>query len=270
MKNLSIASLIFFAALTVAANADPVVGTDGVARYRYGGKMVPTLHCAPLMVCDVQLNPDEFIKTPPVAGDTAQWIIRLGQGRQPYIYVKPVTSGLRTNLIVVTSKRTYHINLVSNETVAHTSLGFYYPHDATTSPDGADGVSDLSDAQQITLAVTTSQGISGGSGLATMSANGAALVDPMHLDHGYDVSGNAPFKPMTVFNDGTRTYIQLPEHLSEIPVIVGYDSAGTERTLNYETYNGYYVVNSLYPHLGLVLGTGRDRRAIFINKRGRA
>jgi type IV secretion system protein VirB9 len=250
-----------FALLTGAASADPVIGTDGVARFRYGSKTAPTLHCAPLIVCDIQLAPDETIKTPPVAGDTVQWIIRVGQGEEPYIYVKPVAPGLRTNLIVVTSKREYHIDLVSNETVSHTSLGFYYPSDPSTSGVRPLDVSSLNPTQQIAAAINTEQ--ADPNSVAT-----AGLVDPLHLDHGYDINGNAVFKPVAVFNDGTRTYVQLPDHLTEIPVIIAYNGDGSERVVNFEVFDGYYILNSLYPRIGLVLGTGRDRRAVIISKRG--
>jgi type IV secretion system protein VirB9 len=268
MKHFSLAFCSLIAALTVAASADPVIGTDGIARYRYGGNSAPTLHCAPLIVCDIQLAADETIKTPPVAGDTVQWIIRVGQGAQPYIYVKPVSAGLRTNLIVVTSKREYHINLVSNETVSHTSLGFYYPSDPSTSGVRSIEPGSMSESAQINAAISTAQ-VETADYAPPLTANGTPLVDPLHLDHGYDVTGEAVFKPVAVFNDGTRTYIQLPEHLTEIPVIIGYDTAGLEQVINYENYGGYYILNSLYPRMGLVLGTGRDRHAIMITKKGR-
>jgi type IV secretion system protein VirB9 len=267
MKTLALTCSLLSLLSVAARAADPVVGTDGIIRYEYGARMAPTLHCAPLIVCDIQLSPDEAIKTPPVAGDTVQWIIRVGSGAQPYIYVKPVSVGLRTNLIVTTTKREYHINLVSNETVSHTSMGFYYPQDASASTAKGVDVSSLSDIQQISTAIATNQNPGSQS---TSPDSGPVLADPLHLDHGYDVTGKAVFKPLAVFNDGTRTYIQLPDKLAEMPVVIGYDTSGLEMVINYEDYDGFYILNALYSRFGLVIGTGRDRHYIMVTKKGHA
>src|SRR3546814_13738688 len=45
------------------------------------------------------------------------------------IFVKPFSAGLRTNLVITTDKRVYHIELASRATGAMAALSWTYPQD---------------------------------------------------------------------------------------------------------------------------------------------
>src|SRR5215469_15000205 len=115
---------VLFALLSVGiwpavAAAGPVVGPDGVLRYPYGERTPPMLRCMPLFVCDLVLEPGETIVNVAV-GDSVRWLIAPASsgtsgGATSHVLVKPTEPGLRTNLIVTTSRRAYYLTLVSGK-----------------------------------------------------------------------------------------------------------------------------------------------------------
>lgn len=63
------------------------------------------------------MQPGENI-TSVSAGDTERWVIdkaAVGQGftKVEHLYVKPVYTGIRTNMVINTTVRTYQLNLVA-------------------------------------------------------------------------------------------------------------------------------------------------------------
>jgi P-type conjugative transfer protein TrbG len=73
---------------------------------------------APGRITDIVLEAGEaLVDTNPIAaGDTVRWVIgdtTSGEGasRRVHVLVKPVQGGLSTNLIINTSRRTYHLQL---------------------------------------------------------------------------------------------------------------------------------------------------------------
>ena len=100
--------------------ADPVVAAareyarTGVARtveegafetFPYGHSQ-PTVTCAPLRACVIELEAGESILSK-IAGDTQRWEIQLAvagaNGQTPLVVVKPHDCGLTTNLVLATT-----------------------------------------------------------------------------------------------------------------------------------------------------------------------
>ena len=81
--------------------------------YPYGHSQ-PTLTCAPLRACVIELEPGEAVLGL-VSGDTERWII--GQtlagpgGATPLVVVKPTDHDLTTNLLITTDRRIYELTL---------------------------------------------------------------------------------------------------------------------------------------------------------------
>ena len=113
--------------------------TDAV-RYPYGHS-VPTLQCAPLRVCAIELQPGEVVLDT-MTGDSERWIIARAvagaRGDTPLLVVKPTACDLTTNLLLSTDRRIYEIVLDSRSlreadgrrepAPAYTPLlAFYYP-----------------------------------------------------------------------------------------------------------------------------------------------
>ncbi|MCF6200337.1 MAG: TrbG/VirB9 family P-type conjugative transfer protein, partial [Hyphomicrobiaceae bacterium] len=69
------------------------------------------------------------------------------------------------------------------------------------------------------------------------------------LQFRYHISGSAPWKPIRVFDDGKKVYIQFPSGLSqgEAPPLFVIASNGQPALVNYRVRNNYYIVDRLSP-----------------------
>jgi len=80
------------------------------------GKEVPEVRCLPFRTCDLELQAGEVIDAL-VVGDPERWSSEvLFEGSEvttPHVVLKPTDYDLRTSLLVVTSRRTYHVSLTS-------------------------------------------------------------------------------------------------------------------------------------------------------------
>jgi type IV secretion system protein VirB9 len=92
-------------------------------------------------------------------------------------------------------------------------------------------------------------------------------VEKMNFDYRV-AGGDAHIRPMLVFDDGAKTYIKMPpaiQHM-ETPVllVIGTDGKGT--MTNYRVQQQTYVVDRLFDHARLVLGTGKKAQKVDISR----
>ena len=111
----------------------PVAGPDGSIRFLFGSQQ-PSIVCAVLQVCDIELQPGEQVNSIHL-GDQARWLIEpavTGQGSAEvqHLIVKPLDVGLETSLVVTTNRRTYHMRLRSHRRDFMPRVSFTYPEDA--------------------------------------------------------------------------------------------------------------------------------------------
>jgi len=211
-------------AFGIAAMAAPVQGSGTlVALY---GTRLPAIVCAPYFVCDIRLQAGEQVLHVDL-GDTARWLTDVVTSNEPHVMLKPTAEGLITNLVVITDRRTYNLVLVSSAVDSVREISFVYP----PSP----------------------------------SASARPLVppaDPTSLDFAWvvRVSGRVDFAPVRVFSDLDHVYIELPEHLANLPVLVALGANGSEDRVNYRVRNQYVIVDGVPNALALVDGTGADAR----------
>ncbi len=107
----------------------PRLQVDGKVVYSFGAGL-PTIVCAPLRVCMIELQPGEHIVGEPHIGDAVRWNISpgsFGSGDEvtSIIILKPQQPGLDTNLLVTTDRRAYYFRLISKVYLA------YYHEDRT-------------------------------------------------------------------------------------------------------------------------------------------
>ena len=115
------------------ANQAPVEGKDGRVLYTYGAGL-PTVVCAPLRVCVLELQPGEKIVGEPHIGDSVRWIVSpASSGKDDLavamIIIKPKAAGLDTNLFVATDRRAYYLRLISKPEEYIARVAFAYPDD---------------------------------------------------------------------------------------------------------------------------------------------
>ena len=115
------------------AAAAPVVGNEPEPNYitdsfdaaisgvevvfPYQSNKIYTVYSQKGFITDIRMQPGENI-TSVSAGDTERWVIdkaAVGQGftKVEHLYIKPVYTGIRTNMVINTTARTYQLNLVS-------------------------------------------------------------------------------------------------------------------------------------------------------------
>lgn len=184
----------------------------------------------------VALQPGEELVTV-AAGDTVRWIVGdtssgSGADLRVNVMVKPIRSGLKTNLVITTSRRTYLLELTATEKTWMASVSWEYPKDKM-----------LALQRQAQAA-----------GAAAPVDSGLSLEK---IRFRYAVSGsNPPWKPLRAFDDGQKVYIQFPAGIAqgELPPLFVIGPEGDGQLVNYRFRSPYYIVDRLFGAAELRLG----------------
>lgn len=216
-------------------------------RFVYGASR-PNLVCSLLHVCDIALEPNETVVDLKV-GDSTRWIIERtasgsAQGMIEHIIVKPTDIGLQSNLRIYTDKRTYYLDLSSSDKEFMPQISFIYPEQALQN--FAQIKSDLMNK----LKTRT---------IATNSDQDPVLID--NLDFSYHYSGDESLYPIRTFNDGKKTYLQMPPKLmnSTLPALVVVNgthlfSEDDIAVTNYRIKDNKFIIDGLPEHIRLMSG----------------
>ena len=198
------------------------------------GESIPVAHCSPLTVCYIELEPGETLTDSPSVGDSLRWqvVVKL-QGRDPVtivIEIKPAADAVETNLVIPTDRRLYTITLV-NDPVYHTPiLAFRWPDsEARASAERIERqrAEELAAEEALAAEAAVRADVTAAemarSGVLTEAGPRAAEL----LDFRFKVTGDAAFRPVRVFADGSRTYIDLhPRYRGPLPAIVAGKAEG--------------------------------------------
>lgn len=230
---------------------------DGAVVYTFGVTL-PVVVCKPLRVCVLQLEEGEEIIDPPRCGDTAQWEIspsKPDDRRQPHIYIKPLDSGLTTNLVVVTDRRTYVVALKSRNDKYTPMVSFRYPENEARA-----WREHL--AEQARLEQQKQQD--------NQFKSGGQSFNAEDLDFEYIIKGDAKWKPLRVFNDGVKTYLKMPEVMKmyEAPVLLAVND-GKEALVNYRLHGDMFIVDQLFDKAVLLSGVGNNQAKITVTHAGK-
>jgi type IV secretion system protein VirB9 len=207
---------------------------NAIQIYPYSDGALYQLYAAPQEVSDIALQPGENL-TAISAGDTTRWVVGnttsgSGATRQVHILAKPFAAGLKTNLVITTDRRSYHLQLESTPHTFMAALSWTYPQDSLI-------------AQQ-PIASTPA-----------IPADGFASIENLHFD--YAISGDTPpWKPVRAFDDGTHVYIEFPTTISqgEAPPLFVSGPGGNNDLVNYRVHGNYYIVDQLFESAELRLG----------------
>jgi type IV secretion system protein TrbG len=201
------------------------------------------LYTAVNQVSDISLQPGEKLQSVS-AGDTVRWVVgdtTSGEGtaQQVHILVKPIAADLKTNLVVTTDRRTYHLELESTDGTYMSALSWTYPED-----------------ELFAISKRNEDAI------GTSSIPVDAGVSFENLNFRYRIEGRASWKPLRAFDDGSKVYIQFGDSLpkGEAPPLFVASSKGEPALVNYRVKNNTYIVDRLFAVAELRLG--RDPQAI--------
>jgi len=121
-----------------ASAVEPEAGSfvNAIQIYPYSIGALYQVYTAPEQVTDIALQPGEELMSVS-AGDTVRWVLGdtvsgSGESEQVHILVKPISNGLTTNLIITTSKRTYHVEMKSFRETYMAAVSWRYPHEELT------------------------------------------------------------------------------------------------------------------------------------------
>lgn len=234
----------------------PVAGPNGSIKFLYGAQQ-PSIVCAVLQVCDVALQPGEQVNSINL-GDTARWTVEpaitgSGGGEVQHLIIKPLDVGLETSLVVTTNRRTYHLRLRSHRTRYMPQVAFTYPEDAMAKWE-AIKTREVRERRDNTLPQT-------GEYLGNLSFD-------------YEVSGSAAWKPLRVYNDGSKTIIQMPSTMAqgEAPTLLvvrkdgGLFSDDETVMVNYRVQGNRYIVDAVFDKAILIAGVGSGQDRVTIQK----
>jgi P-type conjugative transfer protein TrbG len=150
--------------------------------------------------------------------------------------VKPAAAGLRTNLVITTDRRVYHLELASGVR-AMTSIAWTYPQDELLALSRAEAA--LAAAEPV-----------------------AASVAVERLNFNYGIEGDTPaWRPVRAFDDGAQVFIEFPPALesTEAPPLFVIGTSGRPELVNYRKRGRYYVVDRLFGAAELRLGGKRQQ-----------
>lgn len=188
------------------------VGADArIKQYVYVKDTVYRLDLAMKFITSIEFAPGESIDSV-LMGDSESWeVIRLQSGN--VLAVKPLIEGARTNMTVYTSQNSYTFELRAVRVSPGSPslsyrIGFTYP--------------DREKAKAARQRVDQSR----------------------PRDPNYYVAGRAEFRPISVFDDGRRTWFEFPKDAPR-PAIFRVDETGREAIVNIrETDTGSVVVGT--------------------------
>ncbi len=233
----------------------PVAGADGRVVYNFGAGL-PTVVCAPLRVCIVELQPGEKLEGEPQIGDSVRWNIApalYGNGDQttPIIVLKPQLAGLDTNLLITTDRRAYYLRLISKPVDYVARVAFQYPL-AQSPQKWQEQLAEQREKERQTKAHSDAT---------------AAMIAADKLNFEYKVTGKSEqLQPVRVFDDGSKTYIQMPGGMQnrEAPVLLIIGNDGKGEMSNYRVKQQTYIVDRLFDRAQLILGAGKKAQKVEI------
>jgi len=237
------------AAANRAATQEPQAQgfVNAVQVFPFSDGAIYQVYTAPGVVTDIALQPGENLVAV-AAGDTVRWVIgdtTSGSGveKRTHILVKPFASGLATNLVITTDRRSYHVQLTATSRTAMAALSWTYPADQLIALRRA--------AEQAAAAAPVSEGLS---------------IDSLHFN--YAISGDqAAWRPLRAFDDGRQTFVEFPASIAvgEAPPFFIIGPTGEAELANYRVRGQFYVVDRIFDVAELRLGT-RKQQIVRINR----
>ena len=237
------------------------IDQGAVETFPYGHGQ-PTVTCAPLRACIIELESGESVVSK-IAGDTQRWEIQVApagvDGRTQLVVVKPHDCGLTTNLVLATTAgRIYDLTLDS-PTCSRSSLNprgsyarhvrFYYPDAMVETPAAAAPIRPAG---------------------ASVGANATAVATAFSFAYHIRPDRHVSWTPIAVFDDGAHCYIKMPiaaDH-REAPVLFGLADRNERTVMNYNIIGDTYVTDRVFRSAELVVAeSGREQTVRIDNLR---
>jgi type IV secretion system protein TrbG len=234
--------------------AIPTKGEAGRTVFIYGQKQ-PTIICNPSTVCMLELEKTEQIQHIDYLQNNG-WDITPPQNGSNLITIHPTAPNLQTNALISTNKRIYNIKLQSTASRYMSLVSFSYPANDKEKWDSYYMINNIkakADEKKQQVAARNAQ----------------ATNNNQANDYSYSFIGNASFKPTSIWNDGVKTYIQLPKSVlsGELPIFQNINKLGMTKLVNqrYDAVKNIIEIDFKVVKGQLKLGQGKDKQIIDIS-----
>ncbi len=190
----------------------------------------------------IKFAPDEAIQNVAI-GDSSAWQVQPNQA-QTLLFVKPLATSARTNMTVVTNRRTYLFDLVASPRNAPLYvLQFRYPELERAAAEAALAAADQAERDKANA-------------LELQAARDPfAVVNPENLNFQWAQAGDKELLPARAYDNGDVVFLTWPAD-APIPAILTTNADGDEGPLNF-TVRGETVVLSEVP-AQIILRSGKQ------------
>src|SRR5271167_7925 len=227
---------------------------NAIQVYPYSEGALYQVYSAPGEITDIALEPGEQLvgSGPVAAGDTVRWIVGdtesgTGPTKRVHILVKPTRPDLITNLIIDTDRRTYHLELRSDDKTYMAAVSWLYAQDQ------------LIALRQQNAAADAATPI-------------AAGIDINALNFRYRIEGDNPaWRPLRAFDDGRHVFIEFPAGIGqgEMPPLWVIGPAGGAELVNYRVQRNHMIIDRLFAAAELRLGGDPQQKVRIVRTDGR-
>ena len=243
-KKQRVSEVIDQANLNSRRQPNPQTYHNAVATYTYEENIMYSIFTSPGHITDVRFEQGETILSI-AAGDTKNFLIEHAVAvDSPHLLIKPLHSGLSTNLTVLTDKRTYWFYLRSWKKTFMAGCQFHYPKDELKRKE-------IIERQSI----------------------GKFQMDDLNFDYIIETDCSDCQKPLSVFADEKNGKLhiimsQIIRH-SSLPALFALDNEGNTTMINYRFVDGKkFVLDTLHTNTMLMLQYGGKNRCVYIYKSG--
>ena len=220
--------------------------------YAYASGALFQVYGAPGHVTDIALQPGETLSAqgPVAAGDTVRWIIGqaesgAGETRRIHILVKPTRSDLKTNLVINTDRRTYHLELNATGAAYMAAVAWRYPEDVLLALQAPAARPEAPEAEP------------------------RVRIEDLNFD--YRISGaRTSWRPVRVFDDGRQVILEFDAAIgqADLPPLFLRNADGGADLVNYRVQGRRVIVDRLFDTAELRLVSGRRSQTVRIDRGG--
>lgn len=200
----------------------PIVTDKRVKRMVYNENEIFELKCHYNYQSFIELPKNETIKRIAM-GDSGSWRV-VPSGNK--IYIRPLESGVRTNMVVDTNRLSYTFDLIAlmldNPDDVTYTLRFYYP-----------GASD---------------GFEKDNSVELLEDKVKGSIGKGKINHDYSFSGDTELMPSDMFDNGQVTFFQFN---AMTPKVFAVKEDRSEYAMEMISYEGFVIIDGLHSELSL-------------------
>lgn len=199
-----------------------------------------------LVQTTIKFAPDEVIENVAI-GDSTAWQVQPNKA-QDILFVKPLESTARTNMTVVTDKRTYLFDLVASpKNAALYVLQFRYPELEKAAEEARLAAEAEAAAAALRAAAAPAE--------VASADDPYAVTDPASLNFEWARAGTPELLPERAYDDGDAVFLTWPAGTA-IPAILITNDDGDEGPVNFTVRGPTIVVDGVPQRI--ILRSGRD------------